>query len=88
VIIISFLARYILNLLIAIDQLGNAILCGDPDETISSRCAKIVFAAAEQGAPAPVFWRWLGHCLEFIDPGHLKKSLELDEGDDDMWNIL
>lgn len=29
--------RYILNVLIGIDQLGNALLKGNPDETISSR---------------------------------------------------
>ena len=28
---------YILNILIAVDQLINAILAGNPDETISSR---------------------------------------------------
>lgn len=32
--------RYIWNLLIAIDQLFNALLFGDPDETLSSRMGK------------------------------------------------
>lgn len=31
---------YLCNLAIAIDQLGNAILFGDPTETISSRMGK------------------------------------------------
>lgn len=65
--------RYFWNLLIALDQLLNAILLGDPDETISSRAAK---RADKSG------WRELGHFLEWIDPGHLKRSLEPDEGDD------
>lgn len=63
--------RYVLNILIAIDQLGNAILGGDPDETISSRAAKNADRAG---------WKQLGHILEWIDPGHLKRALEPDEG--------
>ena len=34
--------RYFFNLLIAIDQLLNALMGGDPDETISSRMGKYV----------------------------------------------
>ena len=30
--------RYILNILIAIDQLANAVIGGMPDETLSARC--------------------------------------------------
>lgn len=65
------MARYIFNLLIAIDQFTNTIMGGDPDETISSRCAK---RQNELG------WRILGRFLEWIDPGHLKRSEEDDEG--------
>lgn len=32
--------RYLLNVLIAIDQFFNALIGGDPDETISSRFGK------------------------------------------------
>ena len=32
--------NWIINILIAIDQVGNAALWGDPDETISSRIGK------------------------------------------------
>jgi hypothetical protein len=32
--------RHFWNILIAIDQFGNAATGGDPDETISSRAAK------------------------------------------------
>lgn len=71
----DFISRYIWNLLIAIDQLGNAILFGDPDETISSRAAKRMHV-----------WHWgkLAAFLEFIDPGHMKRSLEPDEGKDTL----
>ena len=32
--------KYLFNILISIDQFGNTLLGGNPDETISSRCAK------------------------------------------------
>jgi hypothetical protein len=63
--------RYIVNILISIDQLLNAILGGDPDETISSRAAK---------SPHLPHWYWLGRILEAIDPGHMRRALEADEG--------
>lgn len=34
------LIRYVINLLLAIDQLTNTILLGHPDETLSSRLGK------------------------------------------------
>ena len=64
--------KYIFNFLISIDQLGNTLLGGDPDETISSRCAKRQHIW---------YWKWLGLFLEFVDPGHLEWALEEDEGD-------
>ena len=68
------LRKWIFNILVGIDQLGNAISGGDPDETISSRSAKAEF----QG-------KWWGKAmcrfLNVIDPGHCPKSIEEDEGD-------
>lgn len=68
--------RYIWNVLIALDQLLNAILGGDPDETVSSRAAKNLH-----------LWHWdvLARFLEWIDPGHMKRALEPDEGADAAW---
>ena len=63
--------RYIWNLLIAVDQLANTILGGDHDETISSRVAK---RAHLRG------WNIIARLIEAIDPGHLAKSREDDEG--------
>lgn len=68
--------KYLWNILISLDQFGNALLGGDPDETISSRCAKYQHVWA---------WRQLGRFLEWIDPGHLAWSLEPDEGKDATW---
>lgn len=67
--------RYFWNVLIALDQLGNALRGGDPDETISSAIAKeIRFGSAKAYEVA------LGRFLEFVDPGHLEGSIEWDEG--------
>lgn len=63
--------RYIWNLLIAVDQLANTILGGDHDETISSRVAK---RAHRRG------WKILARIIEAIDPGHLARTREDDEG--------
>ena len=65
------MSHYLWNVLVGIDQLVNAILGGDPDETISSRCAK------NQHKPT---WRALGAMLEFVDPGHLLRYRDDDEG--------
>jgi hypothetical protein len=68
--------RYIWNILIALDQLANTILFGDPDETISSRAAK---------GQHKWYWYRLGNFLELIDKGHLVKSKEDDEGKDSVF---
>lgn len=68
--------QYIWNVLIALDQLGNALTGGDPDETISSRAAK-----RRDHWP----WKPLGWVLEKLDPGHLDDALECDEGMDDLF---
>lgn len=70
---LKWLAVYIWNILIALDQLGNAFLFGDPDETISSRGAK----AARDGKAWGCI---LCKLLDYIDPNHCVKSLEEDEG--------
>jgi hypothetical protein len=72
----EIMSRYLWNILIALDQLLNAFLCGDPDETVSSRAAKNLH-----------LWHWsmLARFLEWIDPGHMKRAIELDEGDDAAW---
>lgn len=63
--------RYFWNLVTALNQLLNTILLGDPDEVMSSRAAK---------NQHKWHWRMLGHILEWIDPGHLEKYREDDEG--------
>lgn len=67
--------RYFWNLLIALDQLANAILFGDPDETISSRTAK---------NQDHWFWVRLGRVLERFDKNHMQKTIEHDEGENQI----
>jgi len=68
------LKRYALNVLISIDQLANALLGGDPDETISSRIGKRRSTCRLCG--------WLCAVLDRIDQRHCSKSIEADEGQD------
>ena len=74
------MGRYLMNILISIDQLGNSILCGDPDETVSSRIGRI---KRKWGGRIPrwrVFTRMADWTLERIDPGHSIDAIEDDEG--------
>lgn len=66
--------RYLFNILIALDQLGNALANGDPDETISSRLAKLNRKGNKVGV--------IGcKILDVFEKGHCEKHIELDEGD-------
>lgn len=67
--------RYLLNLLIALDQLVNALAGGDPDETISSRVGK-----REDGSER--FWAAVIDRIFFWDRDHTRRSIEPDEGKD------
>lgn len=66
---------YVWNLLIAIDQLGNAITGGSADETISSRLGK-----AKLIGDLNVAQRALDAFLEMIDDNHSIDAIEHDEG--------
>jgi hypothetical protein len=67
------IGKYLFRILVSIDQLGNTILGGDEDETLSSRFGK----AKRQG-------KWWGqfNCwwLDKLDPGHCEDAIESDEG--------
>ena len=47
---------YIINTLIALDQLANAVLNGDPDETLSSRAHRM----RAKGQPV---WGWTARAI-------------------------
>jgi len=72
--------KYFWNVLIGIDQLANAVLLGDPDETISSRLGKWLLLSKSS-------WRYkiarpLCRVLHIADPNHCNTSIEEDEGKD------
>ena len=71
--------RYFWNILIAIDQLANTLLAGDPDETISSRAGKLV------NRRDCTFCYWLCRALHILDKDHCEKSIEPDEGKNGIW---
>lgn len=73
------LKKYFWNVLIGVDQLCNAILGGDPDETMSSRLGKIMIKHPDNKLAQAVCW-----FLSKIDPNHCKKSIEEDEGKDQV----
>jgi len=63
--------KYCKNLLIALDQGANALLGGDPDETVSSRFGKRSKSNLFRQAIDKLF---------FWQPNHTAKSIEADEG--------
>ena len=74
--------KYLLNILISIDQFGSAMTGGDPDETISSRLGKL---KRKHGGKIPwrhPFSKSIDWVLDKIDPGHSIGSIEEDEGKD------
>jgi len=76
------IGKWLLNILISIDQLGNTIAGGDPDETISSRLGKMKI---KHGGKIP-WYRPLSKVVDWgldkIDPNHSIDAIEKDEGKD------
>lgn len=68
----TLLKAYLWNLLIAVDQLLNTLIFGDPDETLSSRLGKVSGRCA--------LCRAICQLLSRIDARHCEKSIEPDEG--------
>lgn len=76
------IGKWMLNVLISVDQLGNVIFGGDPDETISSRLGKL---KVRHGGAIP--WhrpvaKVIDWGLEKIDLNHSIDAIEYDEGKD------
>jgi hypothetical protein len=67
--------RYLLNLLILLDQAGNTLTGGSPNETISERAAKARNEGKEWGCG-------LCRILNWINPGHCDNALTSTIGDD------
>ena len=76
--------RWVWNLLLALDQFGNALAAGDPDETISSRLGKWKLGRLQADAWPPSRLHpsyWLERALDKIDPNHVLDAIERDEGE-------
>ena len=70
-----YMCQYFWNLLIALDQLANTILFGDPDETMSSRMGKYVRRGRGW------FPCHLCKILNWFEKDHCIRSIEADRGD-------
>jgi hypothetical protein len=80
------MGKWIWNILVSLDQTCGVILSPlifykiqSPDETISSRCGKIMEAnggVMPWRYPLAKFIVWVVDC---IDPGHFPRSIERDE---------
>jgi hypothetical protein len=69
----NMIKQYFWNILISIDQFFNAVLFGNPDETLSSRMGKNVREGKCKGC------YFICRILHRLDPEHCKKSIEEDE---------
>lgn len=67
--------QYLWNLLISLDQFGNTLAGGSPDETISSRAGKAMREGKVWGCILCRFLSW-------FEKDHCAKSIEADEGAD------
>jgi hypothetical protein len=70
--------HYLQSLLVAIDQLGNAWLGGNPDETISSRVGRAAIAGRRWALVLERVIDWLFLHLCGL-PQHCRSSIEWDE---------
>lgn len=68
--------QYLRHILVALDQLANTLMAGDPDETISSRMGKYVQRG--RGFVPCLLCKLLD--LMFREKDHCVKNIEIDEG--------
>ena len=78
--------NYLTNTLIALDQLGNALAGGNPDNTISGRTGH--FARVATGSQG-LFWRTMERVIDWAfypldGPNHCQQALANDS-QEDLW---
>ena len=61
--------RWLWNMLVSLDQLGNTLIGGWPDETVSSRAARSYRAGRR-------FGRFMCWWLNKLEPNHCEKAIE------------
>jgi len=69
-----------MNVLISLDQLGNSLLLGDPDETISSHIGRIKRKYKGRIPWTRPITKITEACLDRIDKDHCTNAIEPDEG--------
>lgn len=83
--------QYLYNLALSFDQLLNAILLGDPDESISGRCGR----AVASGKPK-FFVKPMAKIVDFIflilfkEKDHVKNAIEPEEfpHEKELWSWI
>jgi hypothetical protein len=69
---------YFYNVMLAFDELGNALTGGDPGETISSRAGKAREQGQEWACVLCAFLAWVtqtNHCQQSIEPNEGSKAV-------------
>jgi hypothetical protein len=67
---IKTIGFYLKNVIIGVDQLGNTVINGMPDETISSRIGR---------NKSKWYWKPLYKVLDFIQPRHCERAVESEK---------
>lgn len=79
--------KYITNILVSLDQTGNAILAGDPDETISSHIGKVKRALGGSISWKRPLLKIIDIILDKFDKNHSADAIEEDEGKDSLRKV-
>ena len=69
------LKKYTINILVSIDQFGNTLLGGSPDETISSRVGRNYQGSIFQKTINKIFFWQKDHCSEAIEEGDFSDAI-------------
>jgi len=71
----EFIIKYLQHILYSIDQFGNTLMFGDPDETISSRAGRVWPGS---------WWVKFIDFVMFWQSNHCHKAIEKNEGKKDL----
>lgn len=82
----SSLWKYVSSLFISIDQFGNAVAGGNPDNTISARVGYYNHYHSFKGSGVPWYWRWFEKVIDTafwpVDGvGHCHQAYHNDAGE-------
>jgi hypothetical protein len=78
--------KYLLNLLLGIDQLGNVIVGGDPDETISSRLGRLKVVNGGRIPWRRPFSKVVEWALDKIQDDHCRRAIERGRGHEGVFD--